>query len=92
MIRGGYSSSNNDLEEGMCSDGVTIAYLNDDYCDCPDGMDEPKTSACSEITVQRARFKCLDGRGSIFSSRRMDGIVDCADGSDEATGFIMRLP
>lgn len=63
----------------MCSNGV----LNDDYCDCPDGCDEPATSACSRVLVQQPTFHCRDGSLVLFASRVNDGVQDCPDGSDE---------
>ena len=65
-----------------CVDG-NIGWMDDDYCDCPDGADEPNTSACSHILVDKRTFACKDGSGVVFSSRVNDGVKDCADGSDE---------
>lgn len=67
----------------MCPDNITKAVLNDNYCDCPDGSDEPNTSACSNILVQQSSFSCANGINRIHSSRVNDGIQDCIDGSDE---------
>ncbi|CAK9780364.1 hypothetical protein CC85DRAFT_287897 [Cutaneotrichosporon oleaginosum] len=81
------------LADFTCLDGsktIPMSAVNDDYCDCPDGSDEPGTSACEGRP--HAYFYCRnDGHipARILSSRVNDGICDdaCCDGSDEwATG------
>ncbi|XXG50935.1 hypothetical protein AAC387_Pa02g4826 [Persea americana] len=67
-----------------CKDGskeFKKEQLNDDFCDCPDGTDEPGTSACPD-----GKFYCQNVGHSpltLFSSRVNDGICDCCDGTDE---------
>jgi len=67
-----------------CADGsltLPMSMVNDDYCDCNDGSDEPGTSAC-----RKGVFYCANrGFKSLLlpSSRVNDGICDCCDGSDE---------
>ncbi|KAI1316738.1 hypothetical protein EDD11_009554 [Mortierella claussenii] len=69
-----------------CLDGsktIPFKAINDDYCDCPDGSDEPGTSACGN-----AYFYCANiGHVSSYiqTSRLNDGVCDqeCCDGSDE---------
>jgi protein kinase C substrate 80K-H len=60
---------------------VALSAVNDDFCDCPDGSDEPGTSACPN-----ARFYCTNKgfRGKYLPSMYVnDGVCDCCDGSDE---------
>jgi len=70
--------------EFRCRDGsktIPIAWVNDDYCDCKDGTDEPGTSAC-----WNGRFYCANVGHIpqiVPSSRVNDGLCDCCDGSDE---------
>jgi protein kinase C substrate 80K-H len=72
-----------------CLDGskeIAWSAVNDDYCDCQDGSDEPGTSACPNN-----KFYCRnEGHiGAIIQSSRVnDGLCEkeCCDGSDEPSG------
>ena len=81
-----------DVETFRCDDGATtlaIARVNDDYCDCADGSDEPGTSACAGRGLGRDSFYCRNLGATpraVPSSRVDDGVCDCCDGSDEAHG------
>ncbi|XP_078285450.1 glucosidase 2 subunit beta [Rhinoraja longicauda] len=67
-----------------CLDGSkTIPFheVNDDFCDCKDGSDEPGTSACPN-----GSYHCSNAGHRpeyIPSSRVNDGICDCCDTADE---------
>ena len=68
----------------QCLDGsliIPFRYVNDDYCDCVDGSDEPGTSACTN-----GSFFCQNsGHQSAYipSMWVNDGVCDCCDASDE---------
>lgn len=72
------------MKDFPCFDGsqiIPFSLVNDDYCDCQDGSDEPGTSAC-----YNGSFHCPNAgyvELKILSSRVNDGICDCCDGSDE---------
>eukprot|EP00049_Salpingoeca_infusionum_P010984 m.189777 g.189777 ORF g.189777 m.189777 type:complete len:471 (+) comp14800_c1_seq1:62-1474(+) len=76
-------------DQYVCDGGartLSMAEVNDDFCDCQDGTDEPGTSACD-----KGIFFCAnDGYTSLqlISSRVNDGVCDCCDGSDEYNNLV----
>lgn len=80
-----YVSNANDQFTCITSnEKINFKQINDDYCDCLDGSDEPGTNACSN-----GQFFCtsqidyMKYPKLISSSKVNDGICDCCDGSDE---------
>lgn len=76
---------NNEFECLKSEQRIPFDQVNDDYCDCADGTDEPSTNACVNGTFYcetQHRNKQMSFN-SIPSSQVNDGICDCCDGSDE---------
>lgn len=58
---------------------MNVDRMNDDYCDCKDGLDEPGTSSCASVVTSDTTFWCLNsGHVSkrISLSRVDDGICE----------------
>lgn len=69
---------------------IDHSFVNDNFCDCLDGADEPGTSACAGKSAKQGKlassetgFFCVHEETYLYTSRINDGICDCCDGSDE---------
>ncbi|CAJ1454520.1 unnamed protein product [Effrenium voratum] len=73
------------VAQALCREEMPPSSIDDNYCDCTDGSDEPGTGACSG--QEETLFLCQNSGSTpqmVYASRVGDGICDCCDGSDEA--------
>eukprot|EP00658_Telonema_sp_P-2_P067802 TRINITY_DN56730_c0_g1_i4.p1 TRINITY_DN56730_c0_g1~~TRINITY_DN56730_c0_g1_i4.p1 ORF type:complete len:279 (-),score=40.17 TRINITY_DN56730_c0_g1_i4:262-1098(-) len=80
-------SENFECASGGQTIHLPLSKINDDYCDCSDGSDEPGTSACQG----NGKFFCAhtgELEQTVWSTAVNDGICDCCDGSDESTSGV----
>ena len=88
-----YLQSKYEKETFTC-DGGTKTYskdeINDSFCDCSDGSDEPGTSACAGNI-----FSCANKGYRIIqipSSRVDDGTLQCGSWNEIVTSLVIAIP